>query len=547
MVQDYSLAVNSYTKNLIDGLIPKRIIPFDFYEERDIDRDVRDWIQDGGRDFAVILGDAGMGKTNLLCKLADELIKGGQFAVFFVKSENLIDERFDENILNNLDLKGPGLNLTSVLEVISAAGRRIIFLLDTLDVIAIDKGIVRLEQFLTTFRKDGRIVLGTSRPLEYRKIENLANKTFELKPFSDTEVGRLFDKYKAYYQMTGVELRQPILEVCRNPLHMRMLFEVYQPNEIPEDISTQLLYDRYWQRKVGEIRQGALSHLDAGKKNAATDLKEKLAKRIATEMFTSGKITLEIARLDSIMGELAGKRLSIRQVAVVEGSRNVKVDQSVKDITIESSTLVNDAWMDLRDEGVLREQNKRIEFFHQSFFEYATGRSIIEEDKRKREIWIKRLLDDITSLENRAIIQQVILQARIREEQEIAQRFLERLSRHDTYTKMLAIDLLRRIGNLTEKEIEIYQSLTNDIKINRYLAESLRWIILKHPGLALGLMETLSKDRRKAVRSVAAEALAEFAELYPQRARFLVEELKGVENIEIQKAIEGILRKGRCQ
>ena len=113
-VQDYSLAVNSYTKNLIDVLIPKRIIPFDFYEQRDIDCDVRDWIQDRGRDFAVILGDAGMGKTNLLCKLADELIKGGQFAVFFVKCENLTDERFDENILRNLDLKGPGLNLTSV-------------------------------------------------------------------------------------------------------------------------------------------------------------------------------------------------------------------------------------------------------------------------------------------------------------------------------------------------------------------------------------------------------------------------------------------------
>ena len=86
MVQncDYTSLVNSYTENIVKGLIPQRILPFDCYEKRKIDSEVKRWIEDGRIDFAVITGDARFCKTNLLCTLATELMRNGKFALIWV-------------------------------------------------------------------------------------------------------------------------------------------------------------------------------------------------------------------------------------------------------------------------------------------------------------------------------------------------------------------------------------------------------------------------------------------------------------------------------
>jgi DNA replication protein DnaC len=76
--EKYAHAINSYTKNIIEGLIPKRIVPFDYYEGRNIDEEVKNWIERSDGGFAVIVGDAGFGKTSLLCNLANALLSGAK-------------------------------------------------------------------------------------------------------------------------------------------------------------------------------------------------------------------------------------------------------------------------------------------------------------------------------------------------------------------------------------------------------------------------------------------------------------------------------------
>jgi len=518
--EEYTHEVNRHTKNIIDGLIPKRIVPFDYYEERGIDKEVKNWIEISEGKFAVIVGDAGFGKTNLLCNLANVLLNEEQYTVFFVKSENLRGNEFDKKILDDFEITETGLN--AFLKMIRDENEKIIFLLDTLDVIATDDGIARLDDFLTKVKGENRVVIGASRPLEFEKIEELTMKTFELKPFSDDEIRRLFDKYKAFYNMEGIELRLPVLEVCRNPLHMRMLFEVYQPNEIPEDINTQKLYDRYWEKKVAEIRIGALSHLDAGKKRKAEEVKEDLTKNIAAEMLASKQIMLSKSDIKNIEDEMREDYSKI-QYAEVKNSTDVTITQTIKELLIEYDTIIDDAYHDLLDEGVLREQADSVEFFHQSFFEYAVARALIEKEDKEQ---LEYLFNNMTLWGNRGIIQQVILYAKRKKKDEMAYKFLKTLSETNLYTKILAIDLLKHIENILENEVEIYQSVARDeIGMREYLAGSLKDVIPKHPRVASGLIETLCRDENRTVRRVVAEALPELFEVNPELATALIETL----------------------
>ncbi len=218
---------------------------------------------------------------------------------------------------------------------------------------------------------------------------------------------------------------------------------------------------------------------------------------------------------------------------------------------------MNNAYYNLLDEGVLRAHEKTVEFFHQTFFEYAAARALIEKDEQEQ---LEYLLNNTTLLENRAIIQQVILYAKGKKKDEIAHRFLEKLSETNLYTKMFAIDLLKHIENITEKEVEIYQSL--NFVARMAAAGTLPRLVEVNPEVAIGLIEILSKDGRLALpegetfrldkelvvrlnmQYSLSEALLKLAELYPQKVRPLVEKLKAVESLDIQKAIAEIARKG---
>ena len=532
--EEYAHVINSYTKNIIDGLIPKRIVPFDYYEERGIDEEVKNWLERSDGGFAVIVGDAGFGKTSLLCNLANVILNEEQYTVFFVKSENLRGKEFDKKILDDFEITETSLN--AVLKRIRDENEKIIFLLDTLDVIATDDGIARLDDFLTKVKGENRAVIGASRPLEFKKIENLTTKTFELKPFSDDEIRRLFDKYKAFYKMEGAELKPPVLEVCRNPLHMRMLFEVYQPDEIPEDINTQKLYDKYWEKKVAEIRIGALSHLDEGKKRKAEEVKEVIAKNMASEMLASKQLTLRKSDVKNIKNEMRDDYSKI-QYAEVKNSTDVTITQTIKELTIEYDSIIDDAYLDLLDEGVLRAQEDSVEFFHQSFFEYAAALAITKGENQSRQSLLEDLLLNITAFENSGTIQQVILYAKRREKDEIAYKFLKKLSETNIYTKILVIDLLKHIENITEKDVGIYQSLTKDeLGIREYLAQSLEEVIPKHSERATGLIETFSKDKDWEVRLAAAKSFPKLAEISPERAIGLIETFSKDENWNVREA-----------
>lgn len=391
---DYGNKVNEHTKKVIRDLNPKGTDTFDYYEERDVDTEVHNWIERSDIGFAVVVGDAGFGKTSLLCNLANELLNEEHYAVFFVQSERLIGEKFHKKILDDLDITE--IDLDGFLRKLTDENRKVIFLLDTLDIIATDEGIEGLSDFITKVRRENVVVIGASRPLEFRsEIEDRTTKTFGLKPFSNDEIQCLFNKYKAVYEMEEVELSLPVLEICQNPLHMRMLFEVYQSHEIPKDINVQNLYDRYWYKKIVEIRRGELPHFDPEKKGEAERVKENLTKNIAYEMLTSKQIMLSESETEEIKGRMRKNCFYAKTNSTIIDSPHASIIHkiNIEKLVSEYDDITAAAYHDLLHEGVLREQGGWIEFFHQSFFEYAVARALTE---KRDEKWLEEFL----SIEN---------------------------------------------------------------------------------------------------------------------------------------------------
>ncbi len=142
--------------------------------------------------------------------------------------------------------------------------------------------------------------------------------------------------WKITYNMEGVELRPPVLAVCRNPLHMRMLFDVYQPNEIPVDINIQKLYDKYWENKVGRIGVGRLPYLREDEKRFVAELKDELTRKIAVEMLKKKEIFLE----EKYVKEEVFVHSCIKQQASISKSENVHVVQEAHQIPTTNLTIL---------------------------------------------------------------------------------------------------------------------------------------------------------------------------------------------------------------
>ncbi|NVZ54210.1 hypothetical protein HX792_28045 [Pseudomonas sp. B6002] len=128
---------------------------------------------------------------------------------------------------------------------------------------------------------------------------------------------------------------RPARGVCLNPLALRMLFELYAPAEVPEDINAHDLYRRYLVDRVkADVRAGAPLATARGQNLLPA------AKQVAGAMFTL-------------------KVPALTDEQFVQLGIEMDVDQD------ELNALVS--------RHLLRRSGGRVEFFHQTFFEYIAG------------------------------------------------------------------------------------------------------------------------------------------------------------------------------
>jgi len=245
------------------------------------------------------------------------------------------------------------------------AGRAPILLIDTVDVALNTKGKDdHLRVLLSELAMAGLRTLVASRPGEARQLVSLGCRTMRLMEYSDPEFVAAVGAYARAFVTGGdgfdaevhaTALLQaaaqgyPIKEICRNPLTLRMLYTIYAPRNINiTEIDVVSLYRAFWHRRVeADIRTdgGATVPTESDLSHAAM--------QAAVTMLVEG---LPEVQLDMLTRELENSSLNGRDLHALVGRGVLRIS----------------------DYGV----DRRIGFFHQTFFEHAAAIAILRLGKR---------------------------------------------------------------------------------------------------------------------------------------------------------------------
>lgn len=367
------------------------IVLDDVYVPRTIEATIDEWLakaHDPGADgvLVAIVAPGGFGKTSLLWNCQRRIIQ--QYEPILCTSTQ-IAALVERGTFNQ--------SLAALLEHaqrLRETGKRLVVCLDTFDVLVHRADL--LEAALTLLGKllkGGASVVLSSRPEELSQIslEGLASESVRLflQPYDDEEFACAVERHcAAFYRgstlgPTDIEdqadrlrnlvgLGRPLKEVCLNPLTLRMLFELYAPSAIPEDINSFRLYTEYWAAKVlGDKRAGApISEAPGRDLSAAVEF-------LASQMLATGTPSLSRSQLAQHVARGSVKEFEVAELL----SRNL----------------------------LIRSDLGSIEFFHQTFFEYSAARHIERDMPGEIDACIAKLREFVNDGLRLPVFEQLLL------------------------------------------------------------------------------------------------------------------------------------------
>lgn len=339
------------------------------YVRRDIQDDVLARVR---RDpLTVISGPAGAGKTSLLWGVAADLLADERTEVFFVRAAMLI-ARGDRDPLVSGDRLRRSLGDTR------RGGGAAVVLIDTADVlVADDDGYLTLMEALDAVAAEDASALVTSRPAEAGVITAGRSAAVTLGSYSisgsngrPSEYDRAVASHAASYcrvpgdtsaladQIGAASVRrQPLGDIARRPLMLRMLFELYAPGLVPTTIDATELFDRYWTERVYRDRRswtgGSLVERDHDLTATATTLAHRMLRDGVPEVL-------------------------VAEVATPTPAERVRMQEDVTRLCA-------------RGVGQLDEFGA-FSFFHQTFFEYTAGVDVLTRGGSALDVLARRAL-----------------------------------------------------------------------------------------------------------------------------------------------------------
>lgn len=337
---------------------PAPDMPGPLYVRRNLQRDIVGALRPG--QLILIEGAAGDGKTSLLWGVAREVADMvGPSSVFFVPAGHLT------SVSGNRPLVSPEALVAAVAEQ-RIHGDRPVVLVDTADLLVNDVvSLTTLRGTLDDLTRCGASVVVTSRPQESQRIVSEGSKLLALGPYStEAPEGELseFERAVAGHGVTycrspgdatvlATQVRQAVIrdndlgELARKPLFLRMLFELYAPGTIPDDVEPTVLFERFWaDRVVADRREWGLRppQVDDGEDLSIA------AVLLAKEMLRAGRPEVDPRDVPANPGAAPRFEATVRL---------------------------------LLERGVGRvSPSGGFSFFHQSFFEFVAALALLESD-----------------------------------------------------------------------------------------------------------------------------------------------------------------------
>jgi hypothetical protein len=425
-----------------------------------------------------IVGDAGHGKSSLLWYLFTDLSSNPTFTVipFMAQMES--------------DLAVAVRTAAQAREVRNE--NQLVVLIDTLDlVVGVDDQ--RLAKKISELMALGALVVTTSRKQEADQLGRLlsSNSRVELRRYNSQEAQQAIrNQIRIYYRdKSEIELQEQfdkvwgLLEQQRNvreldlePLILRMLFEVYAPNDIPRDVNTQQVYRHYWQKVV---------LFDRVVKNADERMeREQLCRYIARRV---------------AFGEAHSDKFLIGSQMTNPGSGLHSPFQTIEGLV---------------SSGVLQwaEGRSSVRFFHQTFLEFTAAYDLLSLDQDSLDGYVNRLLDDVASFNffRAPILKQLTIQA-FDSDQELHLQLMRRLRQvNNELAAQLALEIIGKIPTSERSHQLVRQWIEEEPQILKgVICETVRHYPKSKTVLALDFLQPyISSNKETSIYSICTETFS---------------------------------------
>jgi len=345
----------------------ERRLSTDLYVTRTQERDVlATLLPDGPSSAAVVSGEAGHGKSSMLWGLYRRLREDQGIEAFLLNALWLVDPASP-----TAAPLIPGEELARALGDVHTKGRTGAVLIDTADILLHHEADRRrLLDLCDLVMEAGGHVVVTSRPDEARSLPRQIFRHVGLQPYDDRELAEAVTRHVQSYcsdapphpldakvaLILDAEARGlPTREICRSPLLLRLLFDLYAPQFPALELDVSGLYRLYWRRRiVADTRSEVVPGGDAGRDLSAP------AQQAGIALLAAGRTELE-------------SNVLLRHMATVAHSWRTLASELVLESAIDS----------LAQRGVVVRSRLGVRFFHQTLFEYAAAVGLLERDGQR--------------------------------------------------------------------------------------------------------------------------------------------------------------------
>ena len=276
--------------------------------QRDLEEEVLTLLADAQAPCIVVEGLPGMGKTSLLWRLQSLLVERPEQEPLFIKAAVLLGAKTSVGaatpVLTTRDLRRAAASAR-------ALGRQATVLLDTVDVLLhTDSGRELVVDLIESLRAEGAAVVAACRGREARELRSVRSDSRRLGAYVDAELEDAVRRHVLRFygeqdtddvanQVTRlrgmVARREPVGELLRTPLLLRMVFELYAPYRIEGELHAFRLYEEYWDRRVRRDMRS-----EQGPAVDPTDLTA-VAGVVAAHMLATGEPELDGAWLEGAL------------------------------------------------------------------------------------------------------------------------------------------------------------------------------------------------------------------------------------------------------
>ena len=270
---------------LSENIRARRYIPQVYFPRKEMESELETFLK-GSKSGFLLLGESGIGKTNLLCHKVDEWRERGEIVLFYAGHQLNPDEPMEQRLLSDLYLQGDFIRL---LEFVRWEGRRFIVVVDgvnehpqsakllkclcefvqrygrnfPLKVILSVRSVffTRMLQALGEGRSEEQLKsleagLFPSTIFQTHTVEREGRREethhFELEAVDEEELREIYEGYRAFEGFWTEEgqlrrfrpttpyegLTPQVRQVLRHPWLLRMVMEAYDGKPIPERLWT---------------------------------------------------------------------------------------------------------------------------------------------------------------------------------------------------------------------------------------------------------------------------------------------------------------------